>query len=83
MMFLMPDLDRAALIARLKEHADPKRPVPLIAIAVGPDADRDDIHEIAKATGGAGYQVTDPAEIQLVILKAIMNVGDATRASGA
>ena len=76
-------IDRAALIARLKEHADPKRPVPLIAIAVGPDADRDDIHEIAKATGGAGYQVTDPAEIQLVILKAIMNVGDATRASGA
>ncbi|WOX25615.1 substrate-binding domain-containing protein [Streptomyces solicathayae] len=74
-------IGRAALISRLQALADPQRPVPLIAIAVGPDADRDDIHEIARTTGGAGYQVSDPAEIQVVILKAIMTAGDTARAA--
>ncbi|MDQ0944961.1 hypothetical protein [Streptomyces sp. V1I1] len=60
-----------------QELADPERPVPLIAIAVGPDADLQEVDQIAKATGGAGYQVSDPAEIQAVILKAIMAVGQA------
>jgi len=68
-------ITRSALIAALKESSDPERPVPLIAIAVGPDADQAEVDQIAKATGGAGYQVSDPAEIQAVILKAIMAVG--------
>ncbi|MET7710888.1 substrate-binding domain-containing protein [Streptomyces sp. NPDC005407] len=70
-------ISRGSLISELKELADPERPVPLIAIAVGPDADLQEVDQIAKATGGAGYQVSDPAEIQAVILKAIMAVGQA------
>lgn len=70
-------ISRGSLISELKELADPERPVPLIAIAVGPDADLQEVDQIAKATGGAGYQVGDPAEIQAVILKAIMAVGQA------
>jgi hypothetical protein len=72
-------ISRSSLISELKELADPERPVPLIAIAVGPDADLQEVDQIAKATGGAGYQVSDPAEIQAVILKAIMAVGQAGR----
>ncbi|WP_406264812.1 substrate-binding and VWA domain-containing protein [Streptomyces sp. NBC_00191] len=72
-------ISRSELISRLKELTDPDRPVPLIAIAVGPDADQAEVDEIAKATGGAGYQVSDPAEIQGVILKAIMAVGQTGR----
>ncbi|MFF8618396.1 substrate-binding domain-containing protein [Streptomyces sp. NPDC015350] len=68
-------LSRSALIAELKRIADPERPVPLLAIAVGPEADREEVHEIAKVTGGGGYQVTDPADIQAVILQAIMTAG--------
>ncbi|PKV84507.1 substrate-binding domain-containing protein [Streptomyces sp. TLI_146] len=68
-------ISRGELITRLQKLADPAKPVPMIAIAVGPDADGEAVREIAKATGGAGYQVTDPAEIQAVILKAIMTVG--------
>lgn len=68
-------ISRGELIARLQKLSDPAKPVPMIAIAVGPDADGDSVREIARATGGAGYQVTDPAEIQAVILKAIMTVG--------
>ncbi|MFJ2795987.1 substrate-binding and VWA domain-containing protein [Streptomyces sp. NPDC087290] len=68
-------ISRSALIAELKRIAAPERPVPLLAIAVGPEADREEVNEIAKVTGGGGYQVIDPAEIQTVILQAIMTAG--------
>ncbi|MFE3603836.1 VWA domain-containing protein [Streptomyces sp. NPDC059096] len=63
---------RGELVKRLKKLADPARPVPLIGVAVGPDADRKEIDAIARATGGAAYEVSDPADIQAVILRAIM-----------
>ncbi|MFI7325046.1 hypothetical protein ACIBQ3_10275 [Streptomyces rubiginosohelvolus] len=66
---------RSGLITELKELVDPERPVPVIAIAAGPDADRDEVAEIARVTGGDGYEVSDPAEIQAVILQAIMAAG--------
>ncbi|MFJ4710357.1 substrate-binding and VWA domain-containing protein [Streptomyces anulatus] len=68
-------ISRRGLIAELKALRDPERPVPVIAIAVGPDADRDEVAEIARVTGGDGYEVSDPAEIQAVILQAIMAAG--------
>ncbi|CAM5325803.1 hypothetical protein SXANM310S_04774 [Streptomyces xanthochromogenes] len=70
-------ISRADLVAQLEKLTDPSKPVPLIAIAVGPQADRDEVQQIAKATGGVGYQVTDPADIQAVILQAIMALGQA------
>ncbi|MEU5289107.1 hypothetical protein N7925_31405 [Streptomyces sp. CA-278952] len=42
---------------------------------MGPDADRDEVAEIPRATGGDGYEVSDPAGIQAVILRAIMAAG--------
>ncbi|MDI3407501.1 substrate-binding and VWA domain-containing protein [Streptomyces cavernicola] len=68
-------LSRRALIDELERLADPKRPVRLIAIAVGPDADRKEVKQIAAATGGSGYQIDDPAQMQEVILKAIIAAG--------
>ncbi|MFE7127204.1 substrate-binding domain-containing protein [Streptomyces sp. NPDC057617] len=68
-------ISRAELIKQLKELVDPARPVSLVAIAVGPDADRREVDQIAEATEGAGYEVSDPADIQAVILRAIMAVG--------
>ncbi|MGW8330345.1 substrate-binding and VWA domain-containing protein [Streptomyces sp. NPDC055897] len=70
-------ISRADLVAQLQKLTDPSRPVPLIAIAVGPQADKDEVRQIARATGGVGYQVTDPADIQAVILQAIMALGQA------
>ncbi|MCB5168702.1 substrate-binding and VWA domain-containing protein [Streptomyces bambusae] len=67
--------DRAAVVARLRELADPQRPVPLIALAIGPRADLAELGPIARATGGAAYRVSDPAQIHTVILKAITAVG--------
>ncbi|MEV2256840.1 substrate-binding and VWA domain-containing protein [Streptomyces sp. NPDC050147] len=68
-------LSRSNLIAQLENLSDPKRPVPLIAIAVGPNADKEEVKQIAEATGGSGHQVDDPAQIHAVILKAIMEAG--------
>lgn len=75
-------ISRSALIAELKKITDPDRPVPLLAIAVGPDADREEVNEIAKVTGGGGYQVSDPAEIQAVILQAVMTAGQSGGGAG-
>ncbi|MFE5023502.1 substrate-binding and VWA domain-containing protein [Streptomyces sp. NPDC056656] len=68
-------ISRSHLISRLQSLADPQHPVPLIAIAVGPDADKDEVEQIAGATGGSGHQVSDPAQIHAVILKAIVEAG--------
>ncbi|WP_030794314.1 substrate-binding and VWA domain-containing protein [Streptomyces sp. NRRL S-920] len=68
-------ISRSSLIAQLKELSDPERPLPVIAIAVGPEADKDEVEQIAAATGGSGHQVDDPAQIHAVILEAIMKAG--------
>ncbi|WP_329015627.1 substrate-binding domain-containing protein [Streptomyces sp. NBC_00690] len=68
-------ISRSTLLAKLKEVRDDRRPVPLIAIAVGTSADQGELDKIAQVTGGAGYQVSDPADIQGAILKAITAVG--------
>ncbi|MFD9544394.1 substrate-binding and VWA domain-containing protein [Streptomyces sp. NPDC060022] len=72
-------ISRSALIGQLERVSDPERPVPIIAIAVGPDADRTEVTEIAEVTGGGGYEVSDPGEIQGVILQAIMTAGQSGR----
>ncbi|MFD8306015.1 substrate-binding and VWA domain-containing protein [Streptomyces sp. NPDC059690] len=68
-------ISRARLISELQKLADPEHPVPLIMIAVGPDADREEADEIAGATGGSGQSVNNPAQIQSVMLKAIVAAG--------
>jgi len=70
-----------ALTSRLKKLADPRRPVPLIAIAIGPDADKAACDRIASATGGAAYRVNDPTEIHTVLLKAVVAASSGATAS--
>ncbi|MEU5318946.1 substrate-binding and VWA domain-containing protein [Streptomyces sp. NPDC021056] len=68
-------ISRSTLVRRLGELTDPDRPVPLIMIAVGPDADREEAQQIAESTGGTGQEVSDPSQIHEVILKAIVAAG--------
>ncbi|MDH6221321.1 substrate-binding and VWA domain-containing protein [Streptomyces pseudovenezuelae] len=68
-------ISRTALITQLQKLTNPERPVPLIVIAVGPDADKEEAQEIAEATGGSGQSVSNPAQIHTVILKAIVAAG--------
>ncbi|WP_078876000.1 substrate-binding and VWA domain-containing protein [Streptomyces sp. 769] len=64
-----------ALVTDLKRLADPKRPVPLVAVGIGPRADRSALARIAAPTGGSAHRVDDPSQIHEVILKAIMAAG--------
>ncbi|MFF4360755.1 substrate-binding and VWA domain-containing protein [Streptomyces sp. NPDC001604] len=68
-------ISRSELITRLQKLTDPARPVPLIMIAVGPDADRQEAEQIAEATGGSAQSVSNPSQIQSVMLKAIVSAG--------
>ncbi|MFF7098567.1 substrate-binding and VWA domain-containing protein [Streptomyces nigra] len=72
-------ISRSGLLSRLRKLADSKRPLPLIMIAVGPDADREEADRIAKATGGSGHEVTDPAQMETAILKAIVKAASPDR----
>jgi len=71
-------ITRSALVRTLQQLTNPERPVPLIMIAVGPEADREEAQQIAEATGGSGYEVTDPTQIHTVILQAIVAAGSST-----
>ncbi|MEU6444974.1 substrate-binding and VWA domain-containing protein [Streptomyces sp. NPDC047046] len=68
-------LTRGALLTRLRELTDPAHPLPLVGIAVGPEAVGDDVKAIGSATGGSGFKVDDPAQIHEVINNAIVEAG--------
>ncbi|MGL5824163.1 MAG: substrate-binding domain-containing protein [Nocardioides sp.] len=51
------------LVSRLKQLADPKRPVTIIAIGISADADVDALSAIAKATKGFAFVARRPEDI--------------------
>ena len=59
------------LLSTLGSEADPNRPVKVVGIALGPDADLDALQRIGDATGGAAYQALDPEDLQGVLFDAI------------
>ncbi|MEU2349011.1 substrate-binding domain-containing protein [Modestobacter sp. NPDC049651] len=64
-----------ALLDTLRAEADPQRPVKVIGIALGPDADLDALRQIGDATGGAAYPALDPNDLQSVLFDAIRRRG--------
>ncbi|MFH8570298.1 substrate-binding and VWA domain-containing protein [Streptomyces sp. NPDC017993] len=65
------------LVDELQKAADPARPVPLIALAIGPEADQSALDRMVAPTGGSAHRVSDPSQIHEVILKAITKAGAA------
>jgi len=63
------------LLDTLRAEADPARPVKVVGIALGPDADLDALEQIGDATGGAAYQALDPEDLQGVLFDAIRRRG--------
>jgi len=59
------------LIARLKQERDPERPIGIIAIAYGADAQIGILKQITDVTGGAAYSSKDPRDIGKVFLQAL------------
>lgn len=62
-------LTLAQLVSKLAKEGRIDRPVPVISIAVGPDADAGALRQISKVTGGRTFVVRDPnAAVQTLIL---------------
>jgi len=64
-----------ALLETLRSEADPARPVKVVGIGLGPDADLSALQQIADATGGAAYPALDPADLQAVLITSINGRG--------
>ncbi|WP_158848173.1 substrate-binding and VWA domain-containing protein [Saccharothrix deserti] len=64
-------IDLPGLLATLKQESDPARPVPMIMVGLGRDADMNALRQIAAATGGKAYQALEPEDIRGVLLDAI------------
>jgi hypothetical protein len=63
------------LVETLRAEVDPTRPVKVIGIALGPDADLRALEEIAAATGGAAYSAVDENDLQSVLFDALRQRG--------
>jgi hypothetical protein len=61
------------LLRTIERERDPARPVPVIAIGMGPDADAQALRRIAGATGGRSYVARNPADISQVFIDAMLN----------
>ena len=59
------------LVITLRAELDPRRPVKVIGIGIGPDADLGALKQIADATGGSAYPAVNPADLQSVLFDAL------------
>lgn len=63
------------LLQTLADEADPQRPIKVIGVALGPDADLSALEQIAEATGGAAYSAVDENDLQTVLFDALRQRG--------
>ena len=65
------DITRARLLTELRALQEPRRPLKLIGIGIGPDADAAELTAIAGATGGRAFIAKDPTKIGDVFYAAL------------
>ncbi|WP_045745951.1 substrate-binding domain-containing protein [Actinoplanes rectilineatus] len=59
-------------LSRLGEGQDPAKPVPVIAVGYGPDANMTALQGMAKATGGRAIPARDPADLASAMAEAFL-----------
>jgi len=67
-----PEMSLAELLDALRAGYDPARPVHIITIGIGPEADADALRAIAEATNGTHHVARDPSDIEQVFLEAMV-----------
>jgi Ca-activated chloride channel homolog len=65
-------IDLPTLLSQIKSQFNPGKPVKIVTIGVGADADQVALKAISDATDGQSYHVTNPADIRGVLLDAIV-----------
>ena len=61
------------LLHTLQRERDPSRPLSVIAVGVGPDADARSLRRIVAVTGGRSYVARDPSDIGKVFNDALLS----------
>ncbi len=69
---MAPGMDLETLLTQLQAQHDPARPVLLITIGIGPDADMDALREISSATGASAYAADDPTDLPEIFFQAMV-----------
>jgi len=64
-------IGREELLDTLAAEADPARPVQVVAVGIGPDADTDALQAVAAATGGTARSAVDPGDLRTVLFEAL------------
>jgi hypothetical protein len=59
------------LLASLKRLKDPKRPIQVVLIGIGPGIGKTNLNQIVGVTGGGVFTTEDPAKIGEIFLKAV------------
>jgi hypothetical protein len=65
-------LDR--LRAELAKLQDPRKPLPVIGIGIGPDIDATELRAVSAATGGEAFTTADPRKISEVFYQALSKI---------
>ncbi|RZT27798.1 von Willebrand factor type A domain-containing protein [Kribbella sp. VKM Ac-2569] len=63
----------AQAVQALKAQQDPSRPVRIIALGMGPEANADELSALAGATGGAAYVARNPGDLKNVFIDALQS----------
>jgi hypothetical protein len=67
-----PGMDLETLLTQLRAQHDPARPVLVITIGIGPDADMSALVQISEVTGASAYQALDPADLPEIFFRAMV-----------
>ncbi|GAA6524360.1 substrate-binding domain-containing protein [Intrasporangium sp. DVR] len=61
------------LLARIKEATDPKRPIAITTIGIGPGVDADSLRKISRSSFSDYYGAENPADMTTVLAKALFD----------
>ncbi|MEC3981971.1 VWA domain-containing protein [Amycolatopsis sp. H20-H5] len=67
-------ISSADLLTELGKLQEPGRPIPVIGIGIGPDADEVELRQIVAPTGGQAFVTRDPAKIADVFYGALSHL---------
>jgi hypothetical protein len=67
-------ISRETLLAELGKLQDPRRPILIVGIGIGPDIDVGELNAIAGATGGQAFTTPDPTQIGQIFYAALSKV---------
>lgn len=65
-------LSLAETLRELERMRDLTRPIRVVLQGLGPDVNMAELEALAEATGGVAFQITDPDQIQMVFLRALL-----------